>query len=65
MIKNKKLEYKEWIKEGNQAIIMGVMTKAGQRNVTQILVGDVALGGYRELTAAMSNGEFAKLVGKG
>jgi len=33
--------------------------------VPQIFVGDVSLGGYRELTAAMSNGEFAKLVGKG
>ena len=51
--------------EGNQALMMDVMTKSGQRTVPQIFVGDVSVGGYRELTASMSNGEFAKLVGKG
>ena len=51
--------------ECNQALMMDVMTKSGQRTVPQIFVGDVSVGGYRELTAAMSNGEFAKLVGKG
>jgi glutaredoxin len=39
-----------------------IMKQSGQRTVPQIFVGDVSVGGYRELTAAMASGEFAELV---
>ena len=65
LLRIKNFDYKEVNMEGNQALMMDVMTKSGQRTVPQIFVGDVSVGGYRELTTAMSNGEFAKLVGKG
>jgi glutaredoxin len=48
--------------EGDTELMMKVMKESGQRTVPQIFVGDVSVGGYQELSAAVASGEFAELV---
>jgi glutaredoxin len=48
--------------EGDTELMMKVMKESGQRTVPQIFVGDVSVGGYQELSAAVVSGEFAELV---
>ncbi len=62
LLKSKNYQYREVNMEGDQALMMDIMRKSGQRTVPQIFVGDVSVGGYRELTAAMASGDFANLV---
>ncbi|MCI5107199.1 MAG: glutaredoxin family protein [Pseudomonadales bacterium] len=40
-----------------------IVEKSGQRTVPQIFVGETSVGGFQELHAAISNGDFADLAG--
>jgi glutaredoxin 3 len=62
LIKSKNFPFDEVNMEGDQELMIKIMKQSGQRTVPQIFVGDVSVGGYRELTAAMASGEFAELV---
>ena len=62
LLKSKNFPFDEVNMEGDQELMIKIMKQSGQRTVPQIFVGDVSVGGYRELTAAMASGEFAELV---
>lgn len=62
ILKSNNYHYKEVNMEGDHSLMIEIMQKSGQRTVPQIFVGETSVGGYRELTAALANGEFAKLV---
>lgn len=62
LLKSKNYPYDEVNMEGDEELMIKIMTQSGQRTVPQIFVGDVSVGGYRELTAAIASGEFAELV---
>ena len=55
-------KYQEISLQGNQALMIEIMQKSGQRTVPQIFVGENSVGGYQELLAAIANDEFSKLV---
>lgn len=55
-------DFEEINLEGNFDLMRDVMEKSGQRTMPQIFVGDHSVGGYVELRAATSNGDFAALV---
>jgi glutaredoxin 3 len=48
--------------QGNQELMLQVMQKSGQRTVPQIFVGEKSIGGYQELLASTSSGEFDALL---
>ncbi len=48
--------------EGNQELMLEIMRKSGQRTVPQIFVGDKSIGGYQELLASTSSGEFDAML---
>ena len=48
--------------EGDQALMLEIMQKSGQRTAPQIFVGDKSIGGYQELLASTASGEFDSLV---
>lgn len=48
--------------EGNQELMLEIMQKSGQRTVPQIFVGEKSIGGYQELLASTSCGDFDALV---
>ena len=62
LLKSKNFPFDEVNMEGDQELMIKIMKQSGQRTVPQIFVGDVSVGGYRELTTAMASGEFAELV---
>ena len=55
-------QYVEINMHGDEALLMEIMQKSGQRTVPQIFVGEHSVGGYQELLAALTNNEFAQLL---
>ena len=47
--------------EGDEKLMTEIMTKSGQRTMPQIFVDDHSVGGYRELSSLIANGEFKSL----
>ncbi len=64
LLTSKDYEFEEINMEGNQELMMEIMQKSGQRTVPQIFVGEKSIGGYQELLASTSSGEFDTLVAK-
>ena len=64
LLTSKDYELEEINMEGNQELMMEIMQKSGQRTVPQIFVGEKSIGGYQELLASTSSGEFDTLVAK-
>lgn len=62
LLKSRNYPFDEVNMEGDTELMMKVMKASGQRTVPQIFVGDVSVGGYQELSAAVASGEFAELV---
>lgn len=61
LLSNKGYTFREINLEGDLPAIQDVMRRSGQRTLPQIFVGDIPVGGYRELVAKLSNGEFETL----
>lgn len=62
LLKSRNFPFDEVNMEGDTELMMKVTKESGQRTVPQIFVGDVSIGGYQELSAAVASGEFAELV---
>ncbi len=62
LLQSKNYEYEEINMEGNQELMLEIMQKSGQRTVPQIFVGEKSIGGYQELLASTSSGEFEALL---
>jgi len=62
LLESKDYEFEEINMEGNQELMLEIMQKSGQRTVPQIFVGEKSIGGYQELLAATSSGEFDALL---
>lgn len=62
LLDSKDYEFEEINMEGNQELMLEIMQKSGQRTVPQIFVGEKSIGGYQELLASTSSGEFDSLV---
>ena len=62
LLESKDYEFEEINMEGNQELMLDIMQKSGQRTVPQIFVGEKSIGGYQELLAATSSGEFDALL---
>lgn len=65
LLRQRGYDFREINLEGNPAGMQDVMQRSGQRTLPQIFVGDTPIGGYRELSALMSNGGFETLVANG
>ncbi|MDG2140361.1 MAG: glutaredoxin domain-containing protein [Gammaproteobacteria bacterium] len=55
-------QYVEINMQDDEALMIEIMQKSGQRTVPQIFVGEHSIGGYQELLAALTNNEFAQLL---
>lgn len=62
LLESRDYEFEEINMEGNQELMLEIMQKSGQRTVPQIFVGEKSIGGYQELLAATSSGEFDALL---
>ncbi len=62
LLASKGYQFEEINTQGDQVLMLEIMQKSGQRTMPQIFVGDHSIGGYRELLAATSSGEFSSLV---
>ena len=55
-------QYVEINMQDDEALMIEIIQKSGQRTVPQIFVGEHSVGGYQELLAALTNNEFAQLL---
>ena len=55
-------QYIEINMQDDEALMIEIMQKSGQRTVPQIFVGEHSVGGYQDLLAALTNNEFAQLL---
>ena len=55
-------QYIEINMQDDEALMIEIMQKSGQRTVPQIFVGEHSVGGYQELLAALTYNEFAQLL---
>lgn len=55
-------QFEEINVQGDQDLMLEVMQKSGQRTMPQIFIGEHSVGGYTELLAATSSGEFSEIV---
>jgi glutaredoxin 3 len=62
LLESKGYEFEEINIEGKQELRAEIMQESGQRTVPQIFVGEKSIGGYQELLAATSSGEFDALM---
>ena len=62
LLASKGYEFEEINMQDNQELMLQVMQKSGQRTVPQIFVGEKSIGGYQELLASTSSGEFDALL---
>ena len=62
LLQSRDYEFEEINMEGDQALMLEIMQKSGQRTAPQIFVGDKSIGGYQELLASTASGEFDSLV---
>jgi len=65
LLRSKGYQFREINLEGDMAGMQEVMQRSGQRTLPQVFVGETPIGGYRELTAMLSNGDFQDLVSNG
>lgn len=62
LLESRGYDFEEINMEGNQELMLEIMQKSGQRTVPQIFVGEKSIGGYQELLASTSSGEFDALL---
>ncbi len=62
LLTTKGYPYREIDLGKNSELVEEVIARSGQRTVPQIFVGETSIGGYSDLVAKTSNGEFDALI---
>ncbi|HBJ88668.1 MAG: glutaredoxin [Gammaproteobacteria bacterium] len=55
-------DFEEIAADNNPSLRAELAQRSGQVTLPQVFVGDLSVGGYRELAMAIADGEFTKIV---
>lgn len=62
LLTRKGVQFEDIIITDNPSLLEEMLTRSGSQTVPQIFVGDVAIGGFDELSALDKSGELDKIL---